>query len=55
MILGSVKSCIEVGVPFFELTPFLVIIGTSVGANWLILPEGIELVYLLWPSRTGGS
>jgi len=49
-----VISCIEVG-PFLELAPFLLMMGTSVGENWLILPEGTELVYLLWVSRTGGS
>jgi len=30
-------------------------IGTSVGANWLILPEGMEPMYLRCVSRTGGS
>lgn len=30
-------------------------IGTSVGENWLIFPEGMECVYLFCPSKTGGS
>lgn len=34
--------------------PLLLIIGTSVGENWLILPDGIELPYLFWLC-TGGS
>jgi len=35
--------------------PLLLIMGTYVGANWLILPEGIELPYRFWEDITGGS
>ncbi len=41
--------------PFLERVPFLLIMGTSEAEYWLIFPEGIELVYLLCVSRTGGS
>lgn len=37
----------------FEV-PLRLIMGTSVGENWLILPDGMELPYLLWLDWTGG-
>lgn len=42
-------SCIETALllPAFDV-PRLLIMGTSVGANWLMRPDGMELPYLFW-------
>jgi hypothetical protein len=40
--------------PDFDV-PLLLMMGTSVGANWLILPEGMELPYLFWDCIGGNS
>ena len=49
-------SCIDTALllPAFEF-PRLLIIGTSVGANWLIRPDGMELPYRFCEDWIGGS
>jgi hypothetical protein len=51
---GSVISWTDRALPLRDWVLFLLMMGTSVGEKVLILPDGMELVYLRCVSDTGG-